>query len=141
MFLFKPGERWQYALLPLVPEVATTAGVDFNMGTTGWVSSGGVLFDHRSAPDGSLAYYYEIDSMDPCLGHSNEVYQYHYHFTPECIEGAANNSSCLQLGYMDDGFPVYGQCSTFRLVHQFFSGKKIINISNSLFNCQSRGLG
>ena len=100
--------------------MATTAGADFNMGTTGWVSSGGVLFDHRSAPDGSLAYYYEIDSMDPCLGHSNEFYQYHYHFTPQCIEGAADNSSCLQLGYMDDGFPVYGQCSTFRLVHQDF---------------------
>ena len=75
MLLSKSGERWQYAILPLEPEVAATAGAAFNMGTTGWASSGGVLFDHRSAPDGSLAYYYEIDSMDPCLGHSDDRYQ------------------------------------------------------------------
>ena len=132
MLLIKSGERWQYAILPLVPEVSTTAGADFSMGTTGWVNSGGVLFDHRSATDGSLASYYEIDSLDPCNGHSDGRYQYHYHLTPECIEGAADNSSCLELGYMDDGFPVYGQCSTFRLVNQVFHGKRIINISKNV---------
>ena len=86
----------------------------FNMGTTGWISSGGVLYDHRSNPDGSLASYYEFDSMDSCMGHSDSNSQYHYHMTPACIAGADDISSCLQLGYMDDGFPVYGQCGTYR---------------------------
>ena len=107
--------------MPLEPEVGATAGADFNMGTTGWISSGGVLFDHRANPDGSLAAYYEVDSLDPCWGHSNDASQYHYHLTPDCIDGAADNSSCLQLGYMDDGFPVYGQCGMYREVQQAFA--------------------
>ena len=69
-------------------------------------------------------HYYEVDSLDPCWGHSNEASQYHYHLTPDCIGGAADNSSCLQLGYMDDGFPVYGQCGTYREVQQAFAPEK-----------------
>ena len=128
MLLSKLGERWQYAILPLEPEWAATAGAAFNMGTTGWINSGGVLFDHRSNTDGSLAAYYEIDSLDPCWGHSNQEHQYHYHLTPECIDGAADNSTCLHLGYMDDGFPVYGQCGTYREGGSvdFCTGKAII---------------
>ena len=45
----------------------------------GYVESGGVIFNHLSAPDGSLAIYNEIDSLDSCFGHSNDVGQYHYH--------------------------------------------------------------
>jgi len=127
-------ERWQYAILPLTPEVSTTAGADFSMGTTGWVNSGGVLFDHRSDTDGSLASYYEIDSLDPCNGHSDGRYQYHYHLTPECIEGAADNSSCLQLGYMDDGFPVYGQCSTFSSCWKLKKGEDGDNMSDYYYD-------
>merc|ERR1712027_3223 len=79
-------ERWQYAILPLTPEVSTTAGADFSMGTTGWVNSGGVLFDHRSATDGSLASYYEIDSLDPCNGHSDGRYQYDYYYDQDAYD-------------------------------------------------------
>ena len=49
------------------------------MGTVGFVDSGGVIFNHLSETDGSLAIYYEADTLDSCYGHSNTVEQYHYH--------------------------------------------------------------
>ena len=39
------------------------------MGTTGWVASGAVLFNEASRPDGSLAAFYEYESLDSCHGH------------------------------------------------------------------------
>ena len=71
------GERWQYAAMPLV---WSASGNDFMaMGVTGYVKSGGTIYDHRSNPDGSLAVYYEWDSLDPYHGHSSPNGQYHYH--------------------------------------------------------------
>ena len=61
----------------------------------------------------SAACIDEIDALDPCNGHSNPALQYHYHLTPECIDGAADGSACLLLGYMDDGFQVFGQCGSY----------------------------
>ena len=114
LLIFPEGERWQYAILPLEPEIdENTAGAPFNLGTTGWITSGAVLFDHRSTPDGNLAAYYEIETLDSCYGHSDPFLQYHYHLTPECIDGAADGSACLLLGYMDDGFQVFGQCGSY----------------------------
>ena len=49
------------------------------MGTTGYVMSGGTVYDPRSSPTGDLASYYEWDSLDPSYGHSDNSYQYHYH--------------------------------------------------------------
>ena len=49
------------------------------MGTTGWATSGGVFFDHRAYENGDTALYYEFDTLDYCYGHSNGLYQYHYH--------------------------------------------------------------
>merc|ERR1719483_1271557 len=54
-------ERWQYAAMPLV---WSASGNDFMaMGVIGYVKSGGTIYDHRSNPDGSLAVYYEWDSL------------------------------------------------------------------------------
>ena len=69
------------------------------------------------------------------LPHSNDASQYHYHLTPECIDGAADNSTCLHLGYMDDGFPVYGQCSTYRVVKQAFTPGKSLEKPYSFLVC------
>ena len=49
------------------------------MGATGFISSGGVTYDHRSSSQGDLASYYEWDSLDPYFGHSDQAPQYHYH--------------------------------------------------------------
>ena len=54
-----------------------------------------------------------MDALDPCNGHSNPALQYHYHLTPACIDGANDTSACLHIGYMDDGFPLYGECADY----------------------------
>ena len=63
------GERWQYAVLPAGPQQAALGSNKYGMGTTGWVKSGAVLFNEASRPDGSLAAYYEYESLDSCHGH------------------------------------------------------------------------
>ena len=75
----KIGERWQYTKMPL--EWADSGSVTESMGCVGYLFSGGCVFDHRSgdADDAPLAIYWEGDSLDPYYGHSNNVYQYHYH--------------------------------------------------------------
>ena len=49
------------------------------MGSVGWVESGGVIYNHLSNPNGELAAYYEIETLDNCGGHSDQSNQYHYH--------------------------------------------------------------
>ena len=49
------------------------------MGTTGFVMSGAVLFDHRSSERGALAACNEWQSLDPSYGHSDPNGGYHYH--------------------------------------------------------------
>jgi len=100
---------WQYALLPLNPTKGNSFTIS-NMGTVGWISSGGVIYNHLSNPDGSLAAYEEIESLDSCGGHSDPSKQYHYHLIPYCWEKANDANACQMLGYMKDGFPVYGRC-------------------------------
>merc|ERR1711963_1238570 len=103
-------ERWQYAVVPLNPTKASTYS-ESNMGSVGWVESGGVIYNHLSSPTGSLAAYYEIDTLDVCGGHSDQDSQYHYHLIPYCWNDSDDASACQFLGYMLDGFPVYGRCN------------------------------
>jgi len=104
---------WQFAVLPLNPTKSYYR--ESGMGTVGFVESGGVIFNHLSAPDGSLAMYYEEETLDSCYGHSTKSKQYHYHAIPTCVPkdtNLANDASqCYHLGYMLDGFPVYGRCA------------------------------
>jgi len=101
-------ERWQYAAMPLE---WSASGNDFMlMGVSGYVKSGATIYDHRSNPDGSLAVYYEWDSLDPYHGHSSPDGQYHYHATPEGWSSAADPSACEHIGYMLDGAKLYGYC-------------------------------
>jgi len=106
-------ERWQYAVLPGRESrtLVSSGSKRFGMGTTGWVKSGAVLFDERSSPDGNLAAFYEYESLDSCHGHSAPPATYHYHASPACIAGAEDEKACVQLGFMMDGFPVYGECN------------------------------
>jgi len=103
-------ERWQYVLLPLSPSKADSYTAS-GMGAVGWVTSGGVIFNHLSSTDGSLAAVYEIDTLDTCGGHSNDGSVYHYHLIPYIYSNANDASVCENIGYMEDGFPVYGRCT------------------------------
>lgn len=49
------------------------------MGSIAFLTSGAVLYNPLSSSNGSLASYYEWDSLDPCYGHSDSDKQYHYH--------------------------------------------------------------
>lgn len=102
--------RWQYAVVPLNPQKASSYRAS-GMGSVGWVETGGVVYNHLSSPDGSLAAYYELDSLDVCGGHSDPSSQYHYHLVPYCWQNAADANACQHLGYMLDGYPVYGKCN------------------------------
>lgn len=102
-------ERWQYVVLPYTPSKAS-AWSSSDMGAVGWVSSGGVIYNHLSSTDGSLAAYYEIETLDTCGGHSNEQMEYHYHLIPYIYSSANDADACEAIGYMKDGYPVYGRC-------------------------------
>merc|ERR1711963_1086722 len=101
-------ERWQYAALPLT--WSDSGSNTQQMGTTGFVTSGGVVYDHRSSPQGNLASYYEWDSLDPYFGHSDQDAPYHYHAIPALYSSAADSSACEHLGYMLDGAKIIGYC-------------------------------
>ena len=75
-----PNERcelWQWIELPL--EWTDAGKQTQTMGTMGYVSSGAVVFDARSSPDGDLASCHEWGSLDPSHGHSASGGVYHYH--------------------------------------------------------------
>merc|ERR1711983_477571 len=101
-------ERWQYAALPLT--WSDSGSNTQSMGATGFVTSGGVVYDHRSSPTGDLASYYEWDSLDPYFGHSDADAAYHYHAIPALYSSAADSSACEHLGYMLDGAKIIGYC-------------------------------
>jgi len=114
-------ERWQYSVVPLNPTKSTSTDWSsyekypyYGMGAYGYATSGGTFFDTRSSPTGDTAWDNEIDSLDTCMGHSNEALQYHYHGVPYCIPNdtwlADDPEVCQFVGYMLDGFPVYGRC-------------------------------
>ena len=85
-FLILLGEIWQYSVVPLNPEKSTTTDWTdsdnypyYGMGVYGYATSGGTFFDTRSSPQGDTAWDNEIETLDTCMGHSNEGSQYHYH--------------------------------------------------------------
>ena len=57
----------------------------------------------------------EGTSLDSCFGHSAPGGAYHYHANINCTNagaatGANDPDKCVLIGYMADGFPVYGFC-------------------------------
>ena len=72
--------------------------------------------DTKSYNDSSVwmqnAFYFEhlLDqTMDPCLGHPNDHYEYHTHTTPACLYDETDSTVHAPiLGYAFDGYPIYG---------------------------------
>jgi len=101
-------EKWSYMKVPLNP----TKGTEFRasiLGPVGMSVSGAFFFNHlggsRAVGVDDVAYYTEGNSFDPCHGHADPFNQYHYHQIPVCIPGW---DTCGLMGYLHDGFPVYG---------------------------------
>jgi hypothetical protein len=54
-------------------------------------------------------YYFEYPSFDNCLGHAQQQGEYHHHVSPKCLYDQADSTHHAPLiGYMFDGYPVYG---------------------------------
>lgn len=105
-FVLNPNRISQQQLvfkIPLNPVKASSA-VATPMGPIG-VSLNGVPFFNQYAAGGSPLTN-EINSFDQYFGHPQQQGQYHYHAEPYYLTATKGKSSLL--GFLLDGFPVYG---------------------------------
>jgi len=89
--------------IPLNPTVATNHSAT-PLGPIG-VSLNGVPFYNQYAGPGQLLTN-EINSFDQYNGHPQQQGQYHYHVEPLWL--TAQKGKSVLLGFLLDGFPVYG---------------------------------
>ena len=58
------------------------------------------------------AFYFEhleMETFDPCLGHPNNMHEYHLHVNPTCLYDDKDSSQHAPIiGFAFDGFPIYG---------------------------------
>jgi len=58
------------------------------------------------------AFYFEhllMETFDECLGHPNNMHEYHLHVNPTCLYDDTDNTRHAPIvGYAFDGFPIYG---------------------------------
>ena len=58
------------------------------------------------------AFYFEhleMETFDPCLGHPNNMHEYHLHVNPTCLYDDTDSTQHAPLiGFAFDGFPIYG---------------------------------
>ena len=74
------------------------------LGAIGVAVNGVVIFNQYAGPDQPLTN--EIDSFDQYNGHPQQTGVYHYHIEPLYLTG--NNGPSSLIGFLLDGFPVYG---------------------------------
>ncbi|XP_064095071.1 mucin-13-like isoform X2 [Macrobrachium nipponense] len=103
----KGCEHRSFMAIPVSPVKGSTYKA-YGMGPVGIAISGAFFYNHLSSTQGDTAVFNEQASFDTCNGHSDQNCRYHYHEVPVCIAG---NSSCANVGYMRDGFPVYTFCT------------------------------
>ncbi len=65
-------------VVPYTP-TSQTSFTAVPMGVMAITTSGAPIYNALSSSNGSLAAYYEWTTLDPCYGHTDEDYQYHYH--------------------------------------------------------------
>ncbi len=89
--------------LPYAPKEAATKSAT-PMGPIG-IALNGVPFFNQYAAGGSPLTG-EINSFDQYLGHPQQQGMYHYHIEPVYL--TKNKGQAALLGFLMDGFPVYG---------------------------------
>lgn len=106
-FMLNPNRIAEQSItfrIPLNPTEATTKE-STPLGAIG-VSINGVVFFNQYAGPNNQPLTNEIDSFDQYLGHPQNQGTYHYHQEPTYL--TTNNGSDVLLGWLLDGFPVYG---------------------------------
>lgn len=89
--------------IPLHPAKASTHA-STPLGPIGVSLNGVPFFNQYAGPNQPLTN--EINSFDQYLGHPQQTGQYHYHQEPAYL--TAQNGKSAFLGFLLDGFPVYG---------------------------------
>src|SRR5262249_24531100 len=89
--------------IPLKPTVGSSHA-ETPLGPMGIAINGVPLFNQYAA--GRVALTTEINSFDEYNGHPQQNGQYHYHIEPLYI--TANKGKDGLIGFLLDGFPVYG---------------------------------
>jgi len=81
LFCLQLGVRYQYMVIPYSPSKWTSSSsyTATPMGVMAITTSGAPIYNPLSSSNGSLASYYEWTTLDPCYGHTDADYQYHYH--------------------------------------------------------------
>ena len=100
--------------IPLNPTAASNPRPT-QLGSIG-VALNGVSFYNQYAGPNNQPLTDEIDSFDQYNGHPQRVGEYHYHLEPTYLTQSQGNN--VLLGFLLDGFPVYGP---------FESGERVVN--------------
>jgi hypothetical protein len=107
--------------VPATPEYSASQETDLSAkgGGVGITIDGALIFSAFAGPSYTLtgyttsAPYLEGNTFDACGGHSSSTSHasYHYHVPPSCLLaqlGQTDGAHSPQIGWMADGFPVYG---------------------------------
>ncbi len=89
--------------IPISPSEAGNKSAT-GLGPIGVSLNGVVFYNQYAGPDQPLTN--EIDSFDQYLGHPQMSGQYHYHQEPTYLTSTMGSDALL--GWLLDGFPVYG---------------------------------
>jgi len=90
--------------IPVNPAVAATHSAT-PLGPIGVSLNGVPFFNQYAGPSQPLTN--EVTSFDQYWGHPQQTGQYHYHVEPKYLTTVKASKSAL-LGFLLDGFPVYG---------------------------------
>ena len=96
--------------IPLNPVVATSHS-STALGPIGVALNGVPLYNQYAGPNQPLTN--EIYSFDQYNGHPQQSGQYHYHVEPKYL---TSKSRAALIGFLLDGFPVYGPMENGQLV-------------------------
>jgi len=108
-------EQYKVMTVPKAPYKGTTR--DTMMGPIGMSITGAFINNHKSAEaQCNAAAITEAPTLDACGGHADPMMTYHYHGMPKA--SCFNYKDCALLGYLNDGFPVYGFCQGFKSCYE-----------------------
>ena len=91
--------------IPLNPSVATNHATT-RLGAIGVALNGVALYNQYAGPNNQILTT-EISSFDKYNGHPTATSQYHYHVEPLYLTNRIASKNAL-IGFLLDGFPVYG---------------------------------
>ncbi len=122
-FMQAPGTIAEQTYVFRIPLNPVKAGVNSAtpLGPIGVALNGVALFNQYNGQNRPLTV--EIDSFDQWNGHPTPTNEYHYHVEPTYLT-KANGTSAL-IGFLLDGFPVYGPVE---------GGKRVVNADLDQFH-------